>query len=363
VLPAVTHYNPIPLSFQKLIRQAKSANAKSWQDTALTGTAVQDATFAGAGLAAANGDGTIKLSGTGVTWSLHGTVPFGVTLSGTTLSYSGSAVTNAGTIVVDATDSTGNAQALEIPIALGSNSISLGGTVVKVSLSALAGANTAGTVKFSATSTKNNDTVNFAETSLPAGLTSGNPVLTYVGGTAAPGTYGGVVVTVTDADGAALHGTFTLTVQANAVSDYGDEVNPFGNGFDVFRQAKHAGAKVVGWTPTQADPATHFIRNNGAHAGAYQFEYAPSGSGSGLCVSDPGGGWKSDPLRDGLILTSCNTGPFQQFVPQSNGTLRNLATGLYVNPNGTGSQLRGASAPTKWGGSVYSWKDYANLPG
>ena len=342
---------------------ALPANAKSWQDTALTGTAVRDATFAGAGLAAANGDGTIKLSGTGVTWSLHGTVPFGVTLAGTTLSYSGSAVTNAGTIVVDATDSTGNAQALEIPITLTAKSIQVGGTVVKVSLSGVADSNVAGTVKFSATSTKNNDTVNFAETTLPTGLTSGNPVLTYVGGTAAPGTYGGVVVTATDADGAALHGTFTLTVQASAVSDYGDEVNPFGNGFDVFRQAKHAGAKVVGWTPTQADPATHFIRNNGAHAGAYQFEYAPSGSGSGLCVSDPGGGWKSDPLRDGLILTSCNTGPFQQFVPQSNGTLRNLATGLYVNPNGTGSQLRGASAPTKWGGSVYSWKDYANLPG
>lgn len=342
---------------------ALPANARSWQDTALAAGQVRVATFAGAGLAAANGDGVIKLSGTGVTWSLHGTVPFGVTLSGTTISYSGDAVTNAGSIVADAADSTGTAQALEIPIALGSKSIQVGGAVVKVSLSGLADANVAGTVKFSAASSKSNDTVNFAETSLPTGLTSGNPVLTYVGGTAAPGTYGGVVVTATDADGAALHGTFGLTVQANAVSDYGDEVNPFGNGFDVFRQAKHAGAKVVGWTPTQADPATHFIRNNGTHAGAYQFEYAPSGSGSGLCVSDPGGGWKSDPLRDGLILTSCNSGPFQQFVPQSNGTLRNLATGLYVNPNGTGSQLRGASAPVRWGGSKYSWKNYNDLPG
>jgi hypothetical protein len=342
---------------------ALPARAQTWQDTALAGGAVQVATFSGAGLAAANGDGVIKLSGTGVTWSLHGTVPLGVTLSGTTISYSGSAVTNAGTIAVDATDSNGSAQALEIPIALGAKSIQVGGTVVKVTLSALADANFAGTVKFSATSSKSNDTVNFAETSLPTGLTSGNPVLTYVGGTAAPGTYSGVVVTATDADGAVIHGTFGLTVEANVVSDYGDEVNPFGNGFDVFRQAKHAGAKVVGWTPTQADPATHFIRNNGTHAGAYQFEYAPSGSGSGLCVSDPGGGWKSDPLRDGLILTSCNSGPFQQFVPQSNGTLRNLATGLYVNPNGTGSQLRGAAAPTSWGGSRYSWKAYANLPG
>ncbi len=342
---------------------ALPANAKSWQDTALAAGQVQDATFGGAALAAANGDGVVKLSGTGVTWSLHGTVPIGVSISGTTIRYSGGAVTSPGSVVVDATDSTGNAQALELPVALASNSIQLSGTVVKVSLSAVADTNVAGTVKFSATSSKSNDTVNFAETSLPTGLTSGNPVLTYVGGTAAPGTYGGVVVTATDADGAALHGTFGLTVQANAVSDYGDNVNPYGNGFDVFQQAMHAGAKVVGWTPTQADPATHFIRNNGTHSGAYQYEYAPNGSGSGLCVSDPGGGWKSDPLRDGLILTSCNTGPFQQFIPQSDGTLRNLATGLFVNPNGTGSQLRGAAAPVRWGGSRYGWKNYTDLPG
>jgi hypothetical protein len=335
---------------------ALPAKAQTWQDTALAAGAVQVSTFSGAGLAAANGDGVIKLAGTGVTWSLHGTVPLDVSLSGTTISYSGSAVTNAGTIVVDATDSAGNVQALEIPITLGSKAIQVGGTVVKVSLSALAGANSLGTVKFTATSTKSTDTVNFAETSLPTGLTSGNPVLTYVGGTAAPGTYTGVVVTATDADGASLHGTFTLTVQANSVTDEGDEVN-------VFRQARHAGAKVVGWTATQGDPATHFLRSNGAHSGAFRFEYAPSGSGSGLCVSDPAGGWKSDPLRDGLILTNCNSGPYQQFIPQSNGTLRNLATGLYVNPNGTGSQLRGAGAPTKWGGSKYSWKELANLPG
>src|SRR5512142_961514 len=192
----------------------------------------------GSGLAAANGDGVVKLSGTGVTWSLHGTVPIGVSISGTTIRYSGGAVTSPGSIVVDATDSTGNAQALELPVALAANSIQLSGTVVKVSLSALADSNTAGTVKFTAASSKSSDTVNFAETSLPTGLTSGNPVLTYVGGTAAPGTYSGVVVTATDADGAVLHGTFTLIVQASSVADYGDEVNPFGNGFDVFQQAK-----------------------------------------------------------------------------------------------------------------------------
>src|SRR5262245_12637907 len=84
---------------------ALPAQAKTWQDTALVGQAVTDSTFGGAGLAAANGDGVVKLSGTGVTWSLYGTVPVGVSLSGTTIKYSGGAITTPGGIVVDATDS------------------------------------------------------------------------------------------------------------------------------------------------------------------------------------------------------------------------------------------------------------------
>src|SRR5437763_1245451 len=95
---------------------ALPAKAQTWQDTALAGGAVQAAAFSGANLAAANGDGVIKLSGTGVIWSLHGTVPLGVTLSGTTISYSGSAVTNAGTIIADATDGNGSARPLRSPL-------------------------------------------------------------------------------------------------------------------------------------------------------------------------------------------------------------------------------------------------------
>ncbi len=342
---------------------ALPASATTWQDTALSATAVQAATFAGARLGAADGTRTaITLSGTGVTWSLHGTVPTGVTLSGTTISYSGSAA-NPTSIVADATDSAGNAQALVIPVTLGSGSIqrSGSGSLVPVSLSALADANSSGTVTFSAKSSVSSDTITFVQSNLPAGLASGNP-LTYVGGNAAPGTYNGVTVTATDSDGAVLNGTFNLTVKANAVNSYGDEVNRFGNGFDSYQQRQHPGAIIAGWTATQNDPATHFILNTGTHQGAYQFEYAPKGTASGLCVSDPGGGWASDPLPDGLILTNCNTGPWQQFIPQSNGTLKNVATGLYVNPNGTGSQLRGGTKPTPWGGSSYSWTDYSNLP-
>ena len=348
---------------------ALPANAATWQDTALSAFPVHADTFGGAALKATNGSSVITLSGTGVTtWSLHSTPPTGVSLSGTTISYSGGAIASPPEIVADATDSAGNAEALEIPVVIAHDSILINGpvSVVTVSLSALADANIAGNVKFSAVSSESTNGISFAESGLPTGLASGNPVLTYVGGTAAPGTYGGVEVTATDADGAVLKGVFSLTVSANAVTtpgNYGDEVNPFGNGFDVYQQHQYAGAIIAGWTATNADPATHFLRLAGTHSGAVKFEYAPNGAATGLCVSDPGGGWASDPLPDGLILTGCNNGPWQQFVPQSNGTLKNLATGLVVNPNGTGAQLRGSTAPTPWGGSVYTWTDQAHLPG
>jgi hypothetical protein len=342
---------------------ALPARAQTYQDTAVSATGVQADTFGGSGLGASNGNGVITLSGSGVNWSLHGTAPSGVSLTGNTLSYSGGAVSGSSDIVADATDSAGNVEALGIPAALGNGAIQLAGTAVKVSLSDLADTNTSGTVKFSAASSMSGDTISFAESSLPVGLVSGNPVLTYSGGSAAPGTYTGVVVTATESDGARLSGVFDLTVEANTVNNYGNEVNKFGNGFDSYRQHQYPGAIIAGWPATQGDPATHFILNNGTHQGAYQFEYAPNGSSSGLCVSDPGGGWSSDPLADGLILASCNTGPFQQFIPQANGSLKNVATGLYVNPHGTGAQLRGGTSATPWGGSYYSWTDYSSLPG
>ena len=304
-----------------------------------------------------------------MTWSFHGNPGAGVSLSGTTISYSGTtAITNPSNLLVVATDSAGNAEALIIPVVITPGSIQINGGSPKVlgdTLSKLADTNIAGTVKFSATSSAG-QSISFAQSNLPSGLTSGNPTLTYVGGTAAPGTYGGVAVTATDSAGAVLHGVFTLVVHASAVytpGNWGDEVNPFGNGFDVYQQRDYAGAIIAGWTATQADPATHFLRLAGTTSGAYKYEYAPSGSGTGLCVSDPGGGWGSDPLRDGLILTVCNNGPWQQFVPQSNGTLKDLATGLLVTPDGTGAQLRGTSSPSSWGGSVYTWTDHAHLPG
>ena len=357
------------------------AHAQTYQDTALSASQVTDETYAGTGLNAVNDSthGVINLSGSHITtWSLH-TAPTGVGVSSTTsgaatISCSSSCVASAGTeVVADAPDSNGNIQALEFTAVITAATTSNAATIQiapsttpnLVTVTNLADTNNSnGTVTFSAVSNDANAFA-FAETNLPAGLTSGNP-LTFSGGTAAPNTYTGVVVTATDSDGAVLKGTFSLTVSATTVTTgtgaEGDYVNKFGNGFDSYRQHQYAGAVIAGWPATQGDPATHFLDNPGSHSGAIQLEYAPNGTGTGLCVSDPGGGWASDPLPDGLILTNCNTGPWQQFIRQSDGTLRNLATGLIVSPNGKGAQLRGTSSAVSWGGSSYTWTPVGNLP-
>jgi hypothetical protein len=345
---------------------ALPAHAQSYSDTALSASDLTVTTFSGT-LTAQSGSGVIDLAGSGVTWSPHGTWPTGVSLSTTTngeatISCSGCTPAASQELVADATDSAGSADALEIDAAIATASsieVVTDTTPVQVHVSGLTVTNTAGTVTFSgATSSKSGNTITIAEQNLPTGLTSGNP-LTYSGGTAAPNTYGGIGVTATDSDGAVQAGAFTLTVSATTVSGSGttgDEVNKFGYGFDSYRQHDYAGAIVVGWTATSSDPATQFLMNNGSHSGYYQFEYAPNGSGSGLCMSDPGGGWGSDPLRDGLILANCNSGPFQQFFPESDGTLVNLATGLIIDPAGKGGQLRGGSSAVAWGGSSYTWE-------
>ena len=94
---------------------ALPANATTWQDTALSAGAVTADTFGGTGLGVANGTKVINLVGANVTWSLHGAPATGVSLSGTTISYSGTGIASPPEIVVVATDSAGNAEALSSP--------------------------------------------------------------------------------------------------------------------------------------------------------------------------------------------------------------------------------------------------------
>ena len=116
----------------------------------------------------------------------------------------------------------------------------------------------------------------------------------------------------------------------------------------MYGQKQAVNAVIAGWTATKADPATHFIRVPGTIPGAYRFEYAPNGVATGLSVSEPGYDAAGTGLKEGLVLRGSNTSPWQQFIPQ---------------PNGTGAQLRGTTAPSPWGGSAYTWTDYAHLPG
>jgi hypothetical protein len=375
---------------------ASSATAQAWQDTSLqvndlhsTCTAPGPATIAptptqsGSTVIVTRASASDTLS---VNWAMSKIPP------GMTVSNSGGVVTVTGlkfqpagmiqaTLVVDDTSASGCATAWIVVFDQGAPPAPAG-LVTDHYYSDTPGAITrsypVGGVQFGATSTvtPNAGTTGilspapaytFSYQGLPSGIVN-NSVgrFTVAGSTAAPGTYGSVGVTAADQYGARTQSAFQLVVNAQPVyvpGNYGDMVNPFGNGFDVYQQHQYPGAIIAGWTATQADPATHFIRLPGTVPGAYKFEYAPSGVASGLCVSDPGGGWASDPMRDGLILTPSNNGPWQQFIPQPNGTLRNVATGLIVSPNGTGAQLRGTAAATPWGGSVYTWTDYAHLPG
>jgi hypothetical protein len=353
------------------------AQTVTYLDTAVVVQgAITDETFAGSGLSATNDSNksVIDLSGTGVTWSLHN-APSGISVSGTTngaatISYSGSASSTGPILTAVATDSSGNAETIAFSVVLGNGTIQSNGSTNTTSVADITATPTKGpnvnydnSVLFGANLDPGDVSTGFtfAESNLPAGLTSANPLIPD-GGTAAPGSYKGVKVTATYFDGAVLSGTFLLVVEATTIypSTYGDYVNKFGYGFDVFREQKHPGALIVGWPFTYDDTSTHFFLNNGTHAGAYQIEYAPNAVGTGLCVSDPGGGWAADPSRDGLILAKCNSSRFQQFVPQPNGTLKNLGTGLYVSPNGKGAQLRGERRAS--GSSAYTWKLYTSLP-
>jgi hypothetical protein len=91
-------------------------------------------------------------------------------------------------------------------------------------------------------------------------------MLTVACSTAAPGTYSPLGVAATDQYGAHAASVYQLVVQAQKVyvpGNYGDEVNPFGNGFDVYHQRAAYNTMIVAWTAAKADPAAHFIREQG----------------------------------------------------------------------------------------------------
>jgi hypothetical protein len=205
----------------------------------------------------------------------------------------------------------------------------------------------------------------FSVVGLPTGLNGTIGLGELVTGTAAPGTYNSIHVSVTDAGGAVAVGEFNLLVngQVSNTGSAGDMVNPFGNGFDVYQQRADVNTVIAGWPATQGDPATHFLLEAGTASGAYRYEYAPNGKGTGLCVSNPDGGYPGDPGgATGLVLRGCNTGVYQEFTTGSGNKLISKANGQVVNPHGTGAQLSTGASGVSWGGSSWTWTDYGSLP-
>jgi len=378
---------------------ALPASAQTWQDTSLqvnslhpTGTVPQPATIVPAPNTSPTGKGTVTVSRASASDTLTVNSAMSKIPKGMIVSNGGGVVTVfglpqqpastvQGTLVVDDTSASGWTTAWIVVFSQGS-SPAPAGLVTDYYYSDAPNAITrsypVGGVQFSEVPTVHvtpstgaeltpAPAYSFAYSGLPGGIVSNSAgLLTIAGSTAAPNTYGSVGVTATDQYGASAQSAFQLVVKAQPVyvpGNYGDMVNPFGNGFDVYKQHQAVNAIVVGWTATKADPATHFIRHPGTIKGAYTFEYAPNGVGTGLSVSDPGYDAAGTGLANGLVLRGSNNGAWQQWLPQANGTLKNAATGLIVSPNGTGAQLRGTTAPSSWGGSVYAWTDYAHLAG
>ena len=211
-----------------------------------------------------------------------------------------------------------------------------------------------------AASATDGDTVtSYSAAGLPAGL-SINASTGVISGT--PVTVGSNSVTVTASDNDESGSvTFTWNIVSAgspppSAPNYGDEVNNFGNGFDVFRQHDSVNTPIVGWPATQGDPATHFLATVLGN-GNYTFQYAPEGTGTGLCVSNPGSGF--------LVLRGCNSSIWQQFsavTVSGHPYVVSAVNGQVVNPDGKGAQLRTGPAPVSWGGSDFIWTPFASLP-
>jgi hypothetical protein len=127
----------------------------------------------------------------------------------------GASSPTAATVTLTATDVYGDVAVVTVPVKVSDDKIvvgSTGATTDEVYSLTASDSNPNGSVLFAAKDTTDTPLASITEANLPAGLTSGNPLLA---GTAVPGTYKDMLATATDNLGAKGTGSFELTVNGS----------------------------------------------------------------------------------------------------------------------------------------------------
>jgi hypothetical protein len=133
----------------------------------------------------------------------------------------------------------------------------------------------------------------------------------------------------------------------------------------------HAGAvvdnPVIGWHNNPGDAGSDFaILLSPYNGAAIEIIYTPAGLYTGLCLSDPGGGYPQDPVYpDGIVLRWCNGSKWQAWTygsslagPGSPGSvLTNTATGLVLTDEGFDHQLQDAAPLASGANSTQLWTE------
>lgn len=147
----------------------------------------------------------------------------------------------------------------------------------------------------------------------------------------------------------------------------GSEVNVYGNAWTA--GTIQVNAKVTASPVSTASAGGDLIAMTpaGASASVRQFELAPANEPTGLCVSEP-----SVTNNSVLQLRPCRAAnssllKYQEFTGINPGDTAgtpwvNVASGLTVQPNGTGNALRAVKVLTNRAGSYWGWDLPAIVP-
>ena len=272
--------------------------------------------------------------------------------------------------MADATDKNGNAEALEIPISLLPHDILLQGYVYTlVTLPSLTGSNVSGDVKFSATSTETGDTISYAESNLPAGL-SGVPRCPSPGEPPRPAptteSWSPPPMPMAPCSRAPSPSPSLRTRSAGAAQRR--------------RQLRRRGqpvrqrVRLVPGAPVPGRDHRRVDRHPGRPGDALHPRERHALRRVPVRVRAPGFRLRALRVRPRrrLVHRSAAGRPDPRLVqhralaavhPAGQRHAEKRRDGPVRQPGRGRAQLRGGTSPTSWGGSSYTWKDHSGLPG